>query len=394
MSDNGSNMQPVRPLTRREIREREQAAAAERAAQGGTPSQPSASPGASAGGWNPQPSARPTGPPPSRRALRESTGPTEQASSQPTVVRPPAASGGMRGLDETGRLTPVQETAERHTIRPPAPAPAAPNRTSARPATGWQRPPASGPGGPVRPPSPAPGAFGPSSERGTAAGDAARPSGPVAPSSSSDQPQRTSAFGGGSTSASATPRVPGAAPWPAGQAEAGAPTSRQAPVPPASPAGPAPSAQRASSAVEPSTPDLPWSAITSGSAPERASGDPASAPASPFATTATPASPFPTTAAAPNAGPSGSGDDLFPRVGQRAEPDEPAVDDSPRGPSYTWLHYLVLVAVAFVLGLLVWELISRDDPGLAAEAAVVTTVVSAAPEHAPDPLDRPLDPGR
>ena len=44
-------------------------------------------------------------------------------------------------------------------------------------------------------------------------------------------------------------------------------------------------------------------------------------------------------------------------------------------------------AVAFVLGLLVWELISRDDPGPAAEAPAVTTVVTAAPGDAPGPLD-------
>jgi hypothetical protein len=31
-------------------------------------------------------------------------------------------------------------------------------------------------------------------------------------------------------------------------------------------------------------------------------------------------------------------------------------DDEPRHP-YTWLHYLILVAVAFVLGLLIWELV-------------------------------------
>jgi len=84
------------------------------------------------------------------------------------------------------------------------------------------------------------------------------------------------------------------------------------------------------------------------------------------------------------AAPAGPSDDLFPRTRTRAddldEPDEDE-DDEPRGPSYTWLHYLVLVAVAFVLGLLVWELVSRDDPGIttdeASAAVVVTDTVAA-----------------
>ncbi|MFC8923423.1 hypothetical protein [Cellulosimicrobium sp. NPDC057127] len=365
MSDNGSNMQPVRPLTRREIREREQAAAAERAAQGGGAGAP-ASPGAPGAGRSAQPPSRPSGPPPSRRALRESTGPTEQAS-PPTVVRPPAASGGMRGLDETGRLTPVQETAERHTIRPPAPSPSAPNRTSARPAAGWQRPGAPGASGPVRPPNPSPGAFG-----APGASPAARPAGPTG---ASEQPQRTSAFGGGQAAA---PRV-SASPWSTEQADRGAPASRQAPATPMSPARTGASARPAGPATEPAGPDLPWAAITSGAAPERATGEP-SAPASPFAATSgTSGSPFAATAAGARS--EESGDELFPRTGRDdAHPAE--VDDSPRGPSYTWLHYLVLVAVAFVLGLLVWELISRDDPGPAAQAPPVSTVEVAAVDGA------------
>lgn len=358
MSDNGSNMQPVRPLTRREIREREQAAAAERAAQSGSTPQPPATPGTPGGGWSPEAPARPSGPPPSRRALRATTGPTEQPS-QPTVVRPPAASGGTRGLDETGRLTPVQETAERHTIRPPAPAPAAPNRTSARPAAGWQRPTAPGASGPVRPPSPTPGGFGP--QAGQVPGqDAGRPR-PATSPGGSEQPQRTSAFAGPSGAGSA-PRPATPAPWGGGQADAGPPTARQAPAQPSAPS------------AEPSGSDLPWASITAGSAPERAGAS---------ADRSESASPFPTTSAASSAG---DDDGLFPRVAQRDAAEEER-DESPRGPSYTWLHYLVLVAVAFVLGLLVWELISRDDPGPAADASTVTAVVTAAPGDVPGPLD-------
>ncbi|NEB06436.1 hypothetical protein G3I78_46550 [Streptomyces sp. SID13726] len=83
-------------------------------------------------------------------------------------------------------------------------------------------------------------------------------------------------------------------------------------------------------------------------------------------------------AAAPAAA-GGPSDDLFPRVRGRAdEIDDEAdddLDDEPRGPSYTWLHYLILVAVAFVLGLLVWTLVSRDDPGLATEDTSASATV-------------------
>jgi hypothetical protein len=92
-------------------------------------------------------------------------------------------------------------------------------------------------------------------------------------------------------------------------------------------------------------------------------------------------------------------DDPFPRVhaGARTGVDEDpeaddGLDDEPRGPSYTWLHYLILVAVAFVLGLLVWELVSRDDPGLATDAAGVTWTVSDPAQAWGD--TGPLDNGR
>ena len=57
------------------------------------------------------------------------------------------------------------------------------------------------------------------------------------------------------------------------------------------------------------------------------------------------------------------------RAAEPEESDDDHLEDERRGPSYTWLHYLILVAVAFVLGLLVWTLVSRDDPGLAVEDA-------------------------
>ncbi|MEK8228495.1 hypothetical protein NKG05_24415 [Oerskovia sp. M15] len=92
MSDqHGSNMQPVRPLTRREIREREAAAAEQVAA--------AAAPPAPAGGYSPPPRPAPAAPPPSRRSLRDDSSPTaaDAYPSQAPVVRPPSMTGGMRG---------------------------------------------------------------------------------------------------------------------------------------------------------------------------------------------------------------------------------------------------------------------------------------------------------
>ncbi|MBD5787861.1 hypothetical protein IF650_17005 [Cellulosimicrobium terreum] len=327
MSDNGSNMQPVRPLTRREIREREQAAAAQRAAQ-------SAGAGAPA-----QPAAAPAGPPPSRRSMRETTGPADQPA-QPSVVRPPSMSGGMRGLDETGRLTPVQETAERVMVRPPATPTPPPARTGSRPAPSVVTR-APGASGPVRPPTPVRGATGAGAVP-VARVSARTPQEPAAPAQPQSQPQRLSAFSAPPTSGSTTPRSPGT----------------PAPAPATSPWSSGPTAATARSAaperptVSPEPPQetsvaaLPWSAITSGGAPERATVPAATAP-----------------------------DDLFPRVhaardGAGPDADEDEAEDV-RGPSYTWLHYLILVAVAFVLGLLVWKLISSDAPAPSSAAAVV-----------------------
>ncbi len=51
----------------------------------------------------------------------------------------------------------------------------------------------------------------------------------------------------------------------------------------------------------------------------------------------------------------GSGRPQSVRSGQQADEwDE--VEEDP-GPSYTWLHYIILVVVAFVLGLLIWKLV-------------------------------------
>ncbi|MFP3714652.1 hypothetical protein U5M74_13210, partial [Puerhibacterium sp. TATVAM-FAB25] len=89
MSENQA--QPSRPLTRRELRAREESAQP----QAGAPAFPPAS-GAT--------------PPPTRRSLHQPPAGTGGAAQAP-VVRPPATTGGTRGIDATtGRLTPVQRT--------------------------------------------------------------------------------------------------------------------------------------------------------------------------------------------------------------------------------------------------------------------------------------------
>jgi hypothetical protein len=38
-------------------------------------------------------------------------------------------------------------------------------------------------------------------------------------------------------------------------------------------------------------------------------------------------------------------------------------EEEDEGPQYTWLHYVILVVVAFVLGLLIWKLVLEGDNG-------------------------------
>jgi hypothetical protein len=52
-----------------------------------------------------------------------------------------------------------------------------------------------------------------------------------------------------------------------------------------------------------------------------------------------------------------------------AEDDDEDDWDEPEA-SYTWLHYIILVVVAFVLGLLVWKLLVQgDDPSFSTDQA-------------------------
>lgn len=337
MSDNSK-----RPLTRREIREREQAAAAAAAAQAGgqgagdagqapaAQSRPAfpASYGTRPAEPFPAPpaSANPGATPPSRRALREQAAahePPEQPpfSAQAPVVRPPSTSGGVRRVDETGRLTPVQRPSGDAEPRPAAPfGQDAPGRAGAPQRTTSRQP------------------F----------------SGPPAPSAAFGRP---------------TSEPPAAAP---------------APTPPPSP-------WASSTPEQPSRnqPPSPFGTPASGGSSDR----PSSSPSLPWETPST-AAPAPAPGAQP--GPPGGRTSASPfdalvsseHQPSRARAEAPVEDDDeddweePES-SYTWLHYIVLVVVAFVLGLLVWKLL-LDGPDESfqtdQQAATAVTTLHTVPD--------------
>jgi hypothetical protein len=55
-------------------------------------------------------------------------------------------------------------------------------------------------------------------------------------------------------------------------------------------------------------------------------------------------------------------------------------EEEDEGPQYTWLHYIILVVVAFVLGLLIWQLVLKGDSGgpEASQAAALLGTLSGA----------------
>ncbi len=61
-----------------------------------------------------------------------------------------------------------------------------------------------------------------------------------------------------------------------------------------------------------------------------------------------------------------------------ADPDEDDDDDDAVRHPYTWLHMIALVAVAFILGMLVFMVVMQDDGDAAAAGAAAPAVVSAA----------------
>jgi hypothetical protein len=351
MSDNGNVH--GRPMTRREIREREQAAAAAAAGQQG--SAPPYGGGPTAGGVPPVPAA------PSRRSYGDSSSDTYPG--RPPVVRPPAATGGVRGLDETGRLTPVQRAGDAG-VRPAAPPgpPAVPPRTSSRPPFGG-----SAPSAPAAP-APTPGGYGPS---------------PVPPLPGGGSSGRFGTGGGGASS-----------PFGSSPSGSGAVPGRPVSIPRTPPPGfPAPAGEDRGSA-----PSTQWSVAAPASvAPlSRPEASRPAAPASPFGSSspadagATAALPWETTPSAPTpARPAGSPFDALVGAGAdqpvRARSSAAALpvdndEDDWEEPSssYTWLHYIILIVVAFVLGLLMWKLLLEGDDssyGTDQASALVSTLL-------------------
>jgi hypothetical protein len=60
---------------------------------------------------------------------------------------------------------------------------------------------------------------------------------------------------------------------------------------------------------------------------------------------------------------------------ERAVRDDPEIEDDVVHHPYTWLHMIVLVVVAFILGMLIFMVVSQDDPAAAAAAGVESHVV-------------------
>jgi hypothetical protein len=134
------------------------------------------------------------------------------------------------------------------------------------------------------------------------------------------------------------------------------------------PAAPAPVQAQGQAADAP--PALPWETVTTGSA-----AGAAAAPPSPFG--------------APTAAHEEQGGSPFPpaggarpgAAGRRAADDELDEDERPPGHAYTWLHYLILIAVAFVLGLLIWQMLLNGSAAEAAAAVPHEIAASATHPH-------------
>ena len=385
MSDNN----PSRPLTRREIREREQAAAARLGGDGQSaapaphhapapapapaPSRAQGSYGAPSGysgGYRPDarpapaPAPAPQAAPPSRRSMRDQAQPA--APGYPTsapVVRPPSSSGGMRGLDETGRLTPIQRTSEQTGVRSARPAAASAPSDSGHAAPGWRT---QGAGAPAPQASrPAPASVQPSarpSQPSARAGSAAPAPAPSAAAATqapdAGAPPRRSPFESPRSSSSpfgSTGSAPTGLSAGAGLAGLGAGTA----------AASSSTASAAPAATSSSAPALPWASpvgdrptsVAPAAVPPAGSGEQSRAAASPFDALVGAEQPVRARAAAPQ---------------EDVEDDEDW--DEPEA-SYTWLHYIVLVVVAFVLGLLLWKLLLEGpDQSFTTDAAPAAPV--------------------
>ncbi|MCP2281195.1 hypothetical protein APR04_000084 [Promicromonospora umidemergens] len=122
-------------------------------------------------------------------------------------------------------------------------------------------------------------------------------------------------------------------------------------------------------------PALPWEAGAQAAPQSLPPGGGPAAPASPF-----PGRPG---AGGPAAGqlggpgqqqPGGPGGQfgpgpVAPSRSSRRDADEEWAEEEDEGPQYTWLHYIILVVVAFVLGLLIWKLVLEGDSAIPQDQA-------------------------
>ncbi|WP_211240054.1 hypothetical protein, partial [Promicromonospora kroppenstedtii] len=60
---------------------------------------------------------------------------------------------------------------------------------------------------------------------------------------------------------------------------------------------------------------------------------------------------------------------VAPSRSSRREAEEEWDEEEDEGPQYTWLHYIILVVVAFVLGLLIWKLVLEGDSSFPTDQA-------------------------
>jgi hypothetical protein len=128
-------------------------------------------------------------------------------------------------------------------------------------------------------------------------------------------------------------------------------------------------------------PALPWEAGAAAAPQSLPPGGAPTAPGSPFP--GRPGAGGPGGPGGPGSGPVGGPGQQFPGApgGQfaagpaapsrnsRREVEEEWDEEEDEGPQYTWLHYIILVVVAFVLGLLIWNLVLKGDSGAVTGAA-------------------------
>ncbi|MGW8565613.1 hypothetical protein ACWGKI_05360, partial [Isoptericola sp. NPDC055881] len=195
----------------------------------------------------------------------------------------------------------------------------------------------------------------PLSSPASSAPPAATPPASVAPRP--DGPVRRSPFAASGTD---SPFGTTSAPTSAPSARAAAP-SAPASAPPAAAAPPLPWAT-------PSTPPADRPAAVQPSRPARGSPTPSGperTAASPFDALVASEQPVRARSAAP-----------------QVEEDDEEDWDEPEA-SYTWLHYIVLVVVAFVLGLLVWKLLlaGPDDKSFSTDSAAPAATLSLTTSH-------------